>query len=312
MDFLFWDSIIILFLILDAWTIYWLATKAKQRFSKTVVSVCLTLCSLAWAVIFYGSFIEPKMVVTHQQTLTYGDGSQGTIRLAIVSDLHLGPYHDGTFVDLMTQRIDEQQPDAVLLLGDFIYLKSRDIKDLKQLKALTEKYPTYAVMGNHDYHLYSDEAPVDYELGSKVEEAIASVGVEVLKNRGLRIENTPVWLSGLQELWTKNVSVDKALQNRPNGTPLTIVIAHNPDSIEKIKPDQHIDLMLSGHTHGGQIRLPLIGAVPSLPTKLGKSYDRGLFDFEQTKLFITSGIGESGPRARLFNKPEIVIMTIKY
>jgi len=73
------------------------------------------------------------------------------------------------------------------------------------------------------------------------------------------------------------------------------------------------DLVISGHTHGGQIRLPGIGPVPPLPTKLGRAYDRGVFGFgEEGTLFITQGVGETGPRARLFARPTIDVLTIRY
>ena len=79
-----------------------------------------------------------------------------------------------------------------------------------------------------------------------------------------------------------------------------------------IEEKHNIDLVLAGHTHGGQIRLPFIGAVPTLPTAIDDSYDKGLFQFDSFKLFITSGLGEVGPRARLFNPPEIVKLKLKF
>jgi predicted MPP superfamily phosphohydrolase len=87
-----------------------------------------------------------------------------------------------------------------------------------------------------------------------------------------------------------------------------IVLSHTPDII--LKNIASADLILSGHTHGGQIRLPGIGAIPEIPTFLGRQYDEGLFNLGDQQLFITRGVGESGTRARLFCPPEISILTI--
>ena len=90
---------------------------------------------------------------------------------------------------------------------------------------------------------------------------------------------------------------------------IKILLAHNPDAIYLPGAEQ-VDLILSGHTHAGQIRLPWIGPVPSVGTELGKDYCYGLFKKEDTLLYVSSGIGESGPRARFFSLPEIALINI--
>ena len=85
---------------------------------------------------------------------------------------------------------------------------------------------------------------------------------------------------------------------------------HNPDAVSDFT-DEKVDLVLAAHTHGGQIRLPFLGPIGKIPTKLGQLYDKGFFDINGYKTFITSGLGTSGPRARLFNHPEVVILEVK-
>ena len=88
-----------------------------------------------------------------------------------------------------------------------------------------------------------------------------------------------------------------------------ILVSHNADIVGRAEK-LGIDLVLAGHTHGGQVRLPFFGAVPKIPHRLGNHYDRGLFQFGETKLFITSGLGETGPRARLLVPPEVALLEI--
>ena len=90
-----------------------------------------------------------------------------------------------------------------------------------------------------------------------------------------------------------------------------ILIAHNPDAILYSNADR-ADLVIAGHTHGGQIRLPWIGSIARIPTILGNDYDKGLFEYGDQQLFITSGVSETGPRARLFNPPVISVLTISF
>ena len=86
---------------------------------------------------------------------------------------------------------------------------------------------------------------------------------------------------------------------------------HNPDPADRAEYNG-VDLMISGHTHGGQVRLPFIGPSVPLPTTLGQQYDQGFFPYGKMSLFITSGVGESTVRARLFNPPEIVQLEVVY
>jgi len=90
-----------------------------------------------------------------------------------------------------------------------------------------------------------------------------------------------------------------------------ILLVHNPDATP-LAETRGIDLVLAGHTHAGQIRLPYIGAVPHLPITIGQQFDKGYFPFGQTRLFITPGVGESTARARFFDPPEISLVTLTF
>lgn len=302
MDHFFWDAIIFGFLLFDIAFIVFLIKKSWYAVA--------TLCMFAFGIIFYGSFVEPRLVVVMQEVITINEPASSSKKIALLSDLHVGPYKGEGYLDKVIKKTLEQQPDIVLLGGDFIYKDTSELKALSKLSSLTAKFPVYAVMGNHDYDLYSATAPIDKELGEEVRQTLESAGIIVLTNTGIQIDS--LYLAGIDDYWSRNVELDKSLAKRTAPTVPTILLSHNPDIILDILPEHGIDLVLSGHTHGGQIRLPKIGAIGKIPTQLGQAFDQKSFQEGSTELYITSGLGESGPRARLFNPPEIVLLDVRY
>mgnify|MGYP001565284269 FL=1 len=173
----------------------------------------------------------------------------------------------------------------------------------------------FAVFGNHDYGEGRDFAtPKALVRASAVKKTLESAGIKVLVNSAVKLRKgkKDFYLFGLYELWTFNANLRDVLKTigyaatapHPN-----ILLTHNPDVV-MLSEMKDIDLVLAGHTHGGQIRLPWIGSLPRIPTALGNKYDRGLFNFKNIKLFITNGVSEWGPRARLMTPPEIALLEI--
>lgn len=263
-----------------------------------------------WITIFYGSFVEPRMIVEHEQEIELIQGDDQPFTIAVLSDLHVGPYRKEHSIMRLVEKIEERNPDAVVLLGDFVYKSAESLPELSPLYFLSESYPVFAVLGNHDYDLSGNQKEPNDELAVKVRAALKTLGVTVLENDGLPIANGRLYLAGLQEIWTHRTDIDAALQTNIEGLPV-IALAHNPDTVAAYTERHDIALTLSGHTHGGQIRLPFIGPVGIIPTELGQKIDKGLFTINNHQVLITSGVGESGPRARLFNPPEIIYLTIK-
>ncbi len=272
----------------------------KKRGLKAVV---LVLAVIAWGVIFYGSFVEPKMLLVDETQIELDvEGSDGELTVAVVADIHLGPYKKARWAEKVTARLNKIDADFIVMPGDFIFSKTKDIETLESHSDI--KLPVYSVLGNHD-HEFGD---IEY-----IAEKLEGLGMEVLRNRSMdvEIENGYVDVAGVDDIWY-TPSLAGAFEGVDGSTP-TILISHNPDVILEDRIGD-ADLVISGHTHCGQVRLPWIGAVPPLPTKLGHDYDCGVFDFGEMgqKLFITSGVGETGPRARLFNPPTIDILHISY
>lgn len=307
----FFDFYIIVFLLLDVVLIIYLQRPKNNKEPSWKISIITLLAIIAWGVIFYGSFLEPRYITIKHESVQLNDNPTSSLNLAVISDFHVGPYKDEKFVNDVVDILIEINPDAILIAGDFVYKKAEDVFGMAPFAKITSTYPTYAVTGNHDYDLPNSIKEPDEQFADHIKTFLQESGIIVLNNESAVI-SPGLMLIGTEEVWAHKADLQKALQSRPFPPPPTILLSHNPEIVREISPEQQIDLVISAHTHGGQIRLPLIGPVPQLPHSLGRQYDQGWLDYNGIKLFITSGIGESGPRARLFNPPEIVVMEINY
>ncbi|MBI4280941.1 metallophosphoesterase, partial [Candidatus Uhrbacteria bacterium] len=158
------------------------------------------------------------------------------------------------------------------------------------------------VLGNHDY---LDDAET-------LRAMLAAFGVRILKNERVFLGkgNEQVAIVGVDDLWFGDVDLELARMGISEEMP-QILLTHNPDLVFSLKPPP-VAAILAAHTHGGQIRLPFIGAVPEIPTSLGRRYARGRFDWNGVPLLITSGLGVTGPRARLLAPPEVMIIDVYF
>lgn len=307
MDWLF-DVIIFGFLILDGALIAYLIWRVEHGHKHVFDAIAMAAIG-AWCVIFYGSFIEPQRIVVTEANISLHPEATNHLHAILISDIHAGRYKGPWFVERLLHTVTEANPDVVLLAGDFVMKDARDAASLVAFKDITAVYPTYAVLGNHDFHLWGDETTPNHKNAEEIEAVLESFGIKVLRNEGADVKG--LWIAGIEEYWTDRYSVQLSTQEKPPQAH-TVLLTHNPDIVTELDPAAQISLVLAGHTHGGQIRLPYIGSVPEIPDELGRAYDKGLFALNGTQLYITSGAGESGPRARLFNPPEIVSLTIRY
>lgn len=264
--------------------------------------IIFILFLLSWFVIFYGSFIEPRVIIINKTSVDIVELPTQTLRAAVLSDIHAGPFKKSGWVSKVVKHVKKIEPDIIFILGDFVVKSKADVQFLSALAQLKAPYGVYAVTGNHEYHANASE---------EVIAALESYGIEVIENETLDIEinGKILRVAGVSDIWfdgdIETAVVDVKEEDE------TILLAHNPDVVLS-EASRIADLVLAAHTHGGQIRLPFIGPVPQVPTKLGRKYDEGWFDYQKQKLFITSGVGETGTRARLFNPPEIVEMEIGF
>lgn len=314
-----WDLAILLFLVggmslaVFSWKQAQGSVLAAQKRRFTALGIFGIFFTL---VIFYGSFIEPQILTVTESELSLP--MKADMKIVVLSDLHVGPYKGTRFVQRVVDKVNALNPDLVLLAGDFIYFGSDPLNHLVPLKDLHPRYGTFAVLGNHEYSCHSGgtvyrllgEPGGDYSL--PVRRALERSGVTVLRNdwREVVMDTGLLFIGGVDDSCTKREDLNRAMPEILKQSPL-ILIAHNPDIILEGQA-RRPHLIVAGHTHAGQIRLPFIGPIAPCPTQLGWDYDQGLFDIDaNTKLAITRGVGESSPRARLFAPPEIMLLHAK-
>lgn len=286
----------------------------KLKLHKKKLILISTLVGLTWCFLFWGSFIEPRIITINHQTINLSDTPQKkVVTIALVSDLHFGPFKTETFAQHIVQKLNNLNFDALLLTGDYISGNEKAAMHLSPVKTISEKIPTYAVWGNHDFNVGSrnDKVRDDTNTSRKV---FNELDIQILENEHLLIhtQHDDFWLLGIDSILADRDDIVKAFEGlSPQDTRPKIVLAHNPDILFDItKYYIPVDAILTGHTHGGQIRLPLIGSLAHIPVYVNQKYDKGLFDYKGYPLVITSGVGETGTRARLFNPPEIMIIDI--
>lgn len=263
----------------------------------------LPAVAAAAAAAAYAGWIEPRRLVTVRETLRLPrwpptlDG----LRLGVLSDLHAGAPHAGPkAIARAVERLNDEAPDAMLLLGDYI-----DAHPLwggriapeaiaRELAALRAPLGTYAVLGNHDWK----------QAGDRMWSALQNAGIEVLENRVLRAGD--IYVAGLADLRCRRPDLPGALAGVPAGAPV-VLLAHDPDVFPYV-PDR-IALTLSGHTHGGQVAIPVLRRL-AIPSRFGERYARGHVVEGGRHLYVTSGLGTSGLPVRLLAPPEVVVLEL--
>jgi predicted MPP superfamily phosphohydrolase len=220
--------------------------------------------------------------------------------IAVVADFHLYPLTQLELVERAVAMINDLNPDLTVVLGDYVWHEVEAIFDLAPVLAqLNAKHGVFSILGNHD--LWTD---VDI-----VSQGLKEVGLPILVNQGidLAVNGEILYLAGLDDGWSGQPDLNAALENRPNDVP-TILLAHEPDLADKFSVDGRLSLQLSGHTHGGQIRVPPLGAF-ILPY-LGRKYDMGLYNVNDLWLYTNRGIGVTNEPIRFNCPPEITEITL--
>ena len=214
-----------------------------------------------------------------------------------VSDLHYAP-HLAEALERIFYEIERLQPDLIALTGDFV-TRLHDLPGLAgPLARLRAPLGAYAVTGNHDW--WTDVAEVERVLGEG--------GVRLLRNEyvALRRDDAALYLSGVDDLWSPTHDLARALDGIPRDG-FVLLLAHNPDEIYQVPPER-VDLILSGHTHGGQVTLPLIG--PLVVPCRSAQFAHGLHRARGALLYINRGLGAGAP-FRFRCKPEVTHITLR-
>jgi predicted MPP superfamily phosphohydrolase len=230
-------------------------------------------------------------------------------RIVQLSDIHLDEYTEPFFLERIVHQVNALAPDLVLLTGDFITHGSltfiaggHAVRRCAEILTTLTAPLRYAVLGNHD---------VSFN-GPLVIEALTSHGTPVLVNQHLPIERNGarLWLCGVDDPGTSHPNLDLTLPAKPDGPVLLMV--HEPDYADNVIAHPRgalVDLMLAGHSHGGQIRLPFLG--PLILPPMGEKYPEGHYRFNRMQLYVNRGIGTVGLPFRLNCPPEITVVTLQ-
>jgi uncharacterized protein len=279
---------------------FWLDRKLQSKFWKRLVyCVSVVLASLLLLGTWGSSFERFNLQVNTQQVKL---GFKA--KVALFSDIHIGRFKDKTWVDKVIGETNKiENLDAILVAGDWTYYpkvitREAFMESFAGLK--NSRYPIYAVNGNHDLEKPGPKMRTEFEA------ALTELGVRFVDDKSV---DFPTWrLVGVEDLWSDNYSG----VNKTNFSPTkpNLALTHQPDITRQYK-DLIIKpvLTLTGHTHCGQVRIPFLYKY-ALPT-IDAFFDKGWYEVaENSKLFITCGVGEGGLPIRLFNPPVVDVLEI--
>jgi uncharacterized protein len=226
------------------------------------------------------------------------------LRLLHVTDLHVG---DGSGPSAWLPDIASALTyDLTLYTGDFID-GDEDIEPLTALlSAMPDRVPAYAVLGNHDYWSLSEE-PTRNDAG-RLERALTGLGITVLRNSAAPAWDGRVYVVGVDDPVTGCDDIGAAMAAVPTDA-ACLLLAHSPDIVLRLGGHKPI-LVLAGHTHGGQVRLPMLGAVVNI-TSLPRRLTMGYHVHQGTPLFVSRGIGYSGLDIRFRCPPQIALLELR-
>lgn len=272
--------------------VFYVYKNRSELLKKKFFTSILLILFLGSSLFIYARFVERYVILT--KTTEIEAGFSG--KIVVVSDLHLGVYKNGKFLERIVEKVNGiEDVDAVLIPGDFMYRAPENAQELfSSLKGI--KKPVYAVLGNHDQEEPGPE---------KLEEVFEKTGIIFLKNNSVVMEGRDIEILGLGDRWSDDDEISKIKEFSEKDN--LIVMTHNPDTTLRYK-NSIPDLTITGHAHGGQIRLPFVyeHAIPCT----GK-FDRGLYNTKNGKVFVSSGVGEIGLPMRLGIPPTIEVLELK-
>lgn len=237
--------------------------------------------------------VRPKLTLPHLPKAFEG------LRIAFLTDIHHGPFTTLDYVSSVVRTTLALRPELILLGGDYSLKDGKYIRPcFEVLAGLNAPLGVYGVLGNHDYWHGLDETRNGFDRS----------GITELTNRGVWLERagSRLRLAGVDDLWMGRVDFPPALGDATTED-ACLVVSHNPDVAEKVR-DPRVGLMLSGHTHGGQVVFP--GGAPFVPSHYGQKYLHGLVRAPATTVYVSRGLGCISIPVRIASRPELTLVTL--
>lgn len=275
----------------------------RRRLALALLLLAALVPLAAWSLL-----VEPGelLVTTTAIVLPRWPRELDGLRIVALADIHAGaPHVDVAKLRAVVTAANAERPDLVVLLGDYVIQGVAGGRFIppettaRELAALRARLGVYAVLGNHDHWLD----------GARVKRAFTDSGIPVIDDEVVRVsaEGADLWLIGIHDIWTGWPDVAALLRSVPGRGP-TLALTHNPDIFPSLPPG--VDLLIAGHTHGGQVSLPIIGA-PIIPSSYGQRFARGHIVEAGRHLFVTPGVGTSIVPMRFRVPPEISLVILR-
>ncbi len=240
------------------------------------------------------------------------------MKVGLITDIHAGPLVPQDLIRKGVDLLLAVRPDLMLLAGDFVSGATKILWTtyggfkqhhcdycMQELGRLRAPLGTFAVLGNHDF--WSGK-----EVAEKIAKDLGAIGVHVLRNESVSLKrrDQSIHLVGVDDYWESSFDLERALEGLPKNF-FRILLSHNPDVNERIDAiRERIDLVVAGHTHGGQVVLPFVGA-PYLPSPFGQKYRAGLVRDGDRQTYVSRGLGVFFAPIRLNCPPEVTVLTLR-
>ncbi|WP_027294686.1 metallophosphoesterase [Robinsoniella sp. KNHs210] len=263
-----------------------------------------------------------KIATYKIKTMQKNNSPSRPVRIVVLADLHCTVYGENNI--RLIQAVYKINPDIVMVVGDMLVSKPDKPTDMDStvflLKALVKKYPVYYSNGNHEYRMKI--YPQIYgDVYERFQKEIRSIGVVLLENErclckaaGMKmiIHGYELDKRFFKRFSRERLGVEEMNQalGRPDEKGYHILLAHNPVFF-KTYAGWGADLTLSGHLHGGMIRLPLLGGVISPQVQIFPKYDKGLFHIGRHQLVVSAGLGSHSIKLRFHNPTELVVVELQ-
>lgn len=277
--------------------------------NRRVWRSCVALAAVAEVTLGLWAFVvEPASLALTEEPLTVPGSTRGPLRVAVLTDLHIGsPFNGITRLREVVERTNAARPDLICVLGDFViqgviggrFVPPEDIA--RELSHLRTPAGIVAVLGNHDGWFDHD----------RIAAALEAVNVRIVEDTAVRLETRSgrIWIAGVSDLWTGRHDLAAAMAPiEPDGAPV-ILLTHNPDLFPAVP--ERVSLTLAGHTHGGQVRLPIVGRL-IVPSRFGQRFAAGHVVEGGRHLFVATGIGTSILPVRFRVPPAVAILDLAF
>jgi predicted MPP superfamily phosphohydrolase len=224
-------------------------------------------------------------------------------RITQISDFHLGTWLDAQALFEIVDLVNTLESDLIAITGDFVSLDPERYASslIQALSKLEAKDTIVAVLGNHDYYTDSDQ----------IREILRKSNIVDLSNQVHTIQRSTayLYLAGIDDQITGHDDIEKVIELLPDHEAAVILLTHEPDFADISAKSGKFDLQISGHTHGGQIRLPYVGYL-YLP-RLGRKYPSGKYIVDDMVLYTNRGLGTSWLKLRYNCPPEIAVFNLQ-